>query len=397
MPASESALATTQGEWVKYRQGRDHMPLVNSLQGHGTGWCTAGESTAEAQLKAGDFYVYYSYDENKKPNVPRAAIRMQENRIAEVRGIAHEQNLDPYMNDIVKEKLSEFPDGKAYEKKTADMKLITGIEKKTIIGQELTKAELIFIYEIDSPIEGFGYQRDPRIEEIRKTRKLKEDALIVFECQPNQIAYQAEDIKENTKAYIGEWSIEVFQIVRNYPNITHLYESFPDRKIFKETLETDPRVNSPETCEETLKAKNIYLSDWAKDILHQTQFSRKKEKYELVRFTVKQLGFLNGATTEQIYKRAEELGLELCPAEVGPHLRLKNLTKEWMLIAMKPIEDRAGDPDVFFLDWWEGGKLRLRAADARPSFKWPPGNGFVFRFRPSSRAELATGQASQEA
>jgi len=61
-PTEENELLNTKGEWIKYPQNSDHMPLVESLQGHGTGWCTAGESTAQAQLQGGDFYVYYSYD-----------------------------------------------------------------------------------------------------------------------------------------------------------------------------------------------------------------------------------------------------------------------------------------------------------------------------------------------
>jgi len=40
-PASIDRLAVTKGKWVKYDQNSDHMPLVESLQGHGTGWCTA--------------------------------------------------------------------------------------------------------------------------------------------------------------------------------------------------------------------------------------------------------------------------------------------------------------------------------------------------------------------
>ena len=58
MPEKENI----QGEWIKYEQGSDAKPLYESLQGHGTGWCTAGESTAETQLKAGDFYVFYTKD-----------------------------------------------------------------------------------------------------------------------------------------------------------------------------------------------------------------------------------------------------------------------------------------------------------------------------------------------
>jgi hypothetical protein len=110
-PAEESELQTTAGKWIKYDQGSAHVPLVESLQGHGTGWCTAGESTAQAQLETGDFYVYYSHDKKGNPTIPRIAIRMNGQRqIAEVRGIAHEQNLDPIIGnaDILDEKLQEF-------------------------------------------------------------------------------------------------------------------------------------------------------------------------------------------------------------------------------------------------------------------------------------------------
>lgn len=379
-PASESVLANTKGEWVKYRQGRDHMPLVQSLQGHGTGWCTAGELTAKAQLDSGDFYVYYSFDEKGKPNIPRAAIRMQGDQIGEVRGISPDQNLDPYIGGVVQAKLQEFPDGAAYEKKNNDMKHLTEIENKTQKNQPLTKDELIFLYEIDNSIEGFGYRRDPRIQEIKSTRDPKEDAPIVLECSPEQIAWSQDKINEKTKAYVGEWNIDVFQKIKNYPSITNLYESFPDKKIFMQTIETDPNVSSSEKAEAELIKKNIYLSDWAKDILYKTEFSQEKEKYDIVRFTVKQLGFPSGATTDEIYKKAQDLGLEFCPAEVGPHLRLQYRGNEWMFIAMEQITDRVGRPGVFGLDWY-GARLGLGGDFAEPARRWNSDNGFVFRFR----------------
>lgn len=379
-PTEQNELINTKGEWVKYDRGSDHMPLVESLQGYGTGWCTAGESTAQSQLSAGDFYVYYSYDKNGNPTIPRVAIRMQENGIAEVRGIASEQNLDPYIGDVVKDKLAEFPDGKAYEQKSADMKLLTEIDNKTKAGETLTKDELIFLYEIDHAIQGFGYQRDPRIAEIRQSRNPREDAPIVFDCQSSEIAWDKEEITENTKAYIGPWSVDIFQVVRNYPNITHLYESFPDKKIFMQTLETDPSINSPAKAEQALKDKNIYLSEWGKDILEKTEFSQTPEVYNLVRFTVEQLGLKQGATTDEIYKRAQELALEQCPAEVGPHLRLKYTGREWFLIAMKQMTDRDGHPRVFSLGS-DAAKLRLYGNSARPDYWWGADCEFVFRFR----------------
>jgi len=92
------------GKWVKYNQGSDHIPLVKSLQGYNTGWCTAGESTAKTQLSNGDFYVYYTLDENNEYKVPRIAIRMEYGKIGEIRGIAKDQNLEPEMESVVEEK-----------------------------------------------------------------------------------------------------------------------------------------------------------------------------------------------------------------------------------------------------------------------------------------------------
>lgn len=392
-PASHEQLTEVEGQWIKYPQGSDptkdipdgfDRSLVPSLQGHGTGWCTAGESTAKTQLEGGDFYVFYSIDDQGSATIPRAAIRMDGDRIGEVRGIAPEQNLDPYIADVVEKKLQEFPDGKAYEKRNADMKQLTWIERKMKAGEDLYKIDLIFLYEINAPIEGFGYQRDPRIQELRSQRNPKEDAPVVFECNPENIAWSSEQIKEDTKAYIGEWSMKVFQKIRNYPLIEHFYESFPDKKIFMQSLETDPSINSAEVAERALIQKNDYLSDWGKDILKKTEFSQESQKYDLVRFTVAQLGFPSGATTDEIYARAAELGLELCPAEVGPHLRLQYRGSEWMLIAMKQITDRYGDPNGFNLNA-SGDRLELDGRNAYPSRRWRAGGRFVFRFRQVSQ------------
>ena len=80
-PTEVNELMLTEGEWRKYSQGSDHMPLVESIQGHGTGWCTAGESTAKTQLQGGDFHVYYSIDKQGNYTIPRTAIRMQGSQI----------------------------------------------------------------------------------------------------------------------------------------------------------------------------------------------------------------------------------------------------------------------------------------------------------------------------
>lgn len=206
-PASKEALESVEGQWVKYDQGSDHMPLARSLQGHGTGWCTMGESTAEAQLKNGDFYVFYSLDQQGQPTIPRVAIRMEEGGIAEVRGVADEQNLDPAIAPVVEAKLREFPDGSFFAKKTADMKQLTEIDQAVKSGKSLAREQLRFLYELDTKIEGFGYHQDPRIPELLNQRNRQADLAEIFDASPSEIAHLKMDLKDTTKLFFGDLTI----------------------------------------------------------------------------------------------------------------------------------------------------------------------------------------------
>ena len=96
-----------------------------------------------------------------------------------------------------------------------------------------------------------------------------------------------------------------------------------------------------------IKDRGMKISDWADDILGRPTFSVAAEEteIELVLVTVAELGFKNRAARRDIYKRAQELGLELCPAEVGPQLRLQHKDQpngEWIPVAMEPIPDSDG-------------------------------------------------------
>ena len=182
MLKGECKSKTIEGKWVKYEQGSDYHVLRDSLQGYYTGWCTAaGESFARGQLANGDFYVYYSLDENGDAKVPRIAIRMDgKNKIGEIRGIADGQNMESEMMPILNKKLDEFPDKDNYLKRVHDMDLLTLIDKKTSHGKELSLDEIRFLYEVDREIIGFGYKKDPRINEIKQKRNKVKDYNLVF-------------------------------------------------------------------------------------------------------------------------------------------------------------------------------------------------------------------------
>ncbi|MFH0779225.1 MAG: hypothetical protein V1928_00015, partial [Parcubacteria group bacterium] len=84
--------------------------------------------------------------------------------------------------------------------------------------------------------------------------------------------------------------------------------------------------------------------------------------------------------TQEIYDKAEELGLELCPPEAGPQLRLHYSGNDWMLIAMKQISGFSGYPYVFSLRH-DGVRPALDGYDADPTENWGSNYEFVFRSR----------------
>ena len=378
--------AETKGEWVHYKKGDDPKALWLSLQNKGTAWCTKGYPTADKQLKGGDFYVYYTLDTTGNPTIPRIAIRMEGDKIAEnPRGVLDsQQNLEPNMLPIMEEKLKEFgPEADRFKKQSADMKLLTSLEHKTKTGQPLTRDDLLFLYEINSKIEGFGYQDDPRVNELRQGRNAEEDMLVIFDATREQIAHVPSQINENTKAYIGQLEPGIFQ--RLPENLEHVYTSFPDKKIRRENVEIGGK--SAEQLISEMIAAGIKISDYAKSMLKNREFMSGKDSEEatLIRLTVADLGLKSSATTDQIYECAQNLGLELCPADTGPNYRLKYRNQplnEWIYMGMKQITDSDGDPNCFLLARYDDD-LWLSDRWERPDDGENPSLEFVFRLRKS--------------
>ena len=192
-----------EGEWVKYDQGSDHHALENALRGKGTGWCTA-EGSAYSHLEHGDFYVYYSRGTKGAYSEPRIAIRMEGDSIAEVRGVNHRQELEPALVDIATEKYHALPGGEKFDKKSLDMKRMTELTKKQETNQPLTKDDLRFLYEVDTEIEGFGYDRDPRIDELLETRYRKADITTLADCAPEHLSTSFTELSLTTEVYVED-------------------------------------------------------------------------------------------------------------------------------------------------------------------------------------------------
>lgn len=409
-PIAEELLQETAGEWRTYKKGSDAKALVDSIADYGTGWCLRGEPTARRYLDSNDLRVYYSNDQEGRPTVPRVVMVINSsNQITEVRGVEAHEHLDSHILPVVETALASHPDGEKYQKKSKDMERLTTIERKTKQNQPLTKEDLLFLYEVDSRIEGFGYEnagRDPRIEEIREQRNLKEDMPIIFDCTPNQIALSLSEIASDTKVYIGKIEEGLFDLL-DLHDIEHVYTSFPEGRIRLESLEIGSMT--AEQLEQALEDAGIKTSTYSKSMLrNKKQFidpvnKRHKElkgeteTLDLVRLRVRDLGFTSPPTTRELLGEFDaegnltkegcihELGFELCPPETGPYKRLADTDQSlgnWYYIGMQPVAASDGDPDVFRC-WRRGDGSWLGNCWAHPGSHWDLGDVVVLRRRKS--------------
>lgn len=367
----------TAGEWIHYSNGSDPSLLCKTLEGKGTEWCTAGIDVAQRQLKTGEFYIYYTYDQDKKPVDPRIAIYLINGQISEVRGVyGTDQDLELDFVDIAREKYKDFDGSENYEKKDRDMKQLTLIERKNKTKQELSRDDLCFLYEINDLIEGFGHGVDPRVVEIRSQRNPEVDALIIFDCQSEQIAKSQEEIGKNvksgieTKAYIGKLYPGIFTQLSNFE---HIYTSFPESKINRSEFETTGK-NADRLNAELRTNKTIFWGN-SKFMLQSPEF-KVVEAGEIIPTARLQVRMLfsdeNNHTYSEILARANELGLGFLPHETAADLLLNEETQpkisEFFTVVSEPITLRGSSTAVFrvechddrfvFSDSWLGPDLQ---------------------------------------
>ncbi len=138
-----------------------------------------------------------------------------------------------------------------------------------------------------------------------------------------------------------------------------------------------------------LNEQKFQTSNWAKNILGKLEFTvvAQETEIDLVVVTVAELGFPKSATRQDIYQRAQKLGLDLCPAEVGPQLRIqyKDQPKgESLLIGMEPITNSDGDLRVFRVVH-DDEDLWLNSCCGSPDIFWGADRRWVFLRRKPAR------------
>jgi hypothetical protein len=140
-----------------------------------------------------------------------------------------------------------------------------------------------------------------------------------------------------------------------------------------------------------LDSAGIKIGNAADEILGRPAFSfgTMKTDVDLVLVSAADLGVEMESSLAGVYKRARQVGLELCPAEVGPQLRLDYRNQplgEALDIAMESLATYSGDPTILTLVNWGTG-LALISRDGRSESMVSPTSRFVFALPTSGRLE----------
>jgi hypothetical protein len=147
---------------------------------------------------------------------------------------------------------------------------------------------------------------------------------------------------------------------------------------------------------DALDLARIKIGDSADEILGRPAFpyTRTKTGVELAVLSAADLGVESDESSlTDVYKRARQAGLELCPAEVGPQLRLDYRNQplgDALNIAMEPIATYSGNPTILALVNWGTGLL-LMGSDGRSEFMVPRTWRFVFALPTNGRLEALRG------
>jgi hypothetical protein len=141
-----------------------------------------------------------------------------------------------------------------------------------------------------------------------------------------------------------------------------------------------------------LDSAGIKIGDAADEILGRPAFSygTMKTDVELVLVSAADLGVETESSLADVYKRARQVGLELCPAEVGPQLRLDYRNQplgEALTIAMEPVATYSGEPTILALANFVPSGLLLIGSDGRSEFMVPSTFRIVFALPTNERLE----------
>jgi GNAT superfamily N-acetyltransferase len=209
---ANSMVSTKEGKWLKFDGGNNAQDLSNTANKlsqlvQNTYWCT--KTNALNQLKGGDFYVYVTDDE-KGEYVPRIAVRMDGDKVGEVRGNASsKQDLEPDMLPVADKFLKEsipndsgkkWLDSIAYNNKVKDF-------TKNIEDKDMSMDDILEYFDIikDAKKYSVDYGENGLVSKLTENIKVKVRYGDVAEDLRGKIALYSSGIESNTEILINDY------------------------------------------------------------------------------------------------------------------------------------------------------------------------------------------------
>ena len=177
------------GDWFEYKLG-DEEEIASLAEG--TRWCVVDPNVAHNYLVYGEYghsrstgadeesnskakFIIFRLEDPNSPGIfasnGSASVRLDpDGKVAEVSGLNEGQAVEDALVPIVKEKTLSLPGGEKYLQKFDDKQALIRLDKKMEKGEDLTKEELSFLYELDRPIATLDTYNieDPRIPELKE-------------------------------------------------------------------------------------------------------------------------------------------------------------------------------------------------------------------------------------
>ena len=182
------------GDWFEYKLG-DEEEIASLAEG--TRWCVVDPNVAHNYLVYGEYghsrsagadeesnskakFIIFRLEDPNSPGVyasnGSSSIRLDpDGKVAEISGLNDGQAVEDALVPIVKEKALSLPGGEKYLQKFDDKQALIRLDKKMEKGEDLTKEELSFLYELDRPIATLDTynEEDPRIPELKEKYDLE--------------------------------------------------------------------------------------------------------------------------------------------------------------------------------------------------------------------------------
>ena len=228
------------GDWFEYKLG-DEEEIASLAEG--TRWCVVDPNVAHNYLVYGEYghskstgadeesnskakFIIFRLEDPNAPGIfasnGSASIRLgPDGKVAEISGLNEGQAVEDALVPIVKEKALSLPGGEKYLQKFDDKQALIRLDKKMEKGEDLTKEELSFLYELDRPIATLDTynEEDPRIPELKEKYGIKYALEKGVDVNKLVSSLESQDIAKNLDSLLEHGAdIDVNELVSSlYP------------------------------------------------------------------------------------------------------------------------------------------------------------------------------------